>query len=226
MTRAHDLLQGTPFGTILPTRPEVQTHVEGGRMVALRILKDYISELTFFRLNNAATGSAIPFKIDARNIHIEQTSREDYAPISIVFLPGPFEYEGIGLNAYIDEDTKDVYGRGTAVQENCVYKEQLQIEIWCEEGPQRSALISGLERWLSPTEQYAGLRFQMPDYYGRTCCFSLNRGERGDIPDTAVKNRRVAVLSVSLDFNVASLVNVVEIDVRQAVFVDDEAIDV
>jgi hypothetical protein len=209
MTTAHDLLTGDPFGRVSPPKPEAPLPAISGRTVALRILQQYIAELRFSR--PAPGGRVHVFHIPDEDIHIEQPGQHDLKFPSIVFRPGEGRYDLIGLGAYLDESTTDVYAPGTCVQEQSEYIETITIECWAETGPQRDAIVAGLEKALAPIEQYYGLRFHMPDYFERTVCFSLLSGSRPDDAE-ASKNRRWALLNVEMRFNVVALVNVVSIE--------------
>jgi hypothetical protein len=224
MTTAHELLTGTPFGRVLPPRPGQPLPPVDGRTKALRILRQYISELRFSRPDRG--DRPIPYEIPIHCIHIEQPKQADLEFPSIVFRPGSDgRYDGIGLGSYIDEATADVYAPGTAVQEQSEWIETITLECWAEEGPQRSSMMAGLEQALVPTEQYYGLRFRMPDYYDRTVCFSLNSGARPDDPDAAGKNRKWGVMQVEMRFNVVALVQVSKMDVVDTLVVDDDPIE-
>jgi hypothetical protein len=203
MTRAFDLLTGTPFGYVLPPRNELPLRSNPGRTVALKILRDYISELRFTR--PGPNGHAIGYQIPTSHIHLEQPGREDLRFPSIVIRPGEGSYDPIGLVAYIDEATRDLFGDGTVVQEQSEWREVITLECWAEESPQRASMVAGLEQALVPTEQLYGLRFRMPDYYDRTCCFSLWNGSYPDDAEAA-KNRRWALLQIELRYHVCALV--------------------
>jgi len=222
MTRAFDLLTGTPFGAVQPPRPALPLPAVDGRTIALRILRDYISELTFTRPGSGA--ARIQYRIPVEHIHIEQPGSEDLRFPSIVVRPGEGNYDAIGLVAYVDEATADLYGKGTVVQEQSEYREVITLELWAEEPPQRASMVAGLEQALVPTEQLYGLRFRMPDYYDRTVCFSLWSGSRPDDP-MAAQRRRWAMLQIEMRFNVCALVYCETMMPVFSVTVDDEPID-
>lgn len=214
------LIQGTPFGEVYPPRPRPKQALDDGRTAALRILKRYISELTF-RRRGMKFGPPIPFKVRADNIHIEWP---DYEVIneypSIVFKQiNQGDYEAIGLTAYTQEETRDKFGYGTVVQQQSEYVEEFALEIHASLKPERRALVKGLEEALVPTEQMYGIRFRMPDYYDQTVRFTLNGRMLEETPDSA-KHRRVATLKIEMSYVVASLVRYETLKPTVAVVVD------
>ncbi len=224
------LLFGNPWGEVYPPKPAPPPPVVDGRTVALRILKKYICELTFYRpggkdKNGVACGP-IPFKVLPENVHIEWPDDPvdlDTFP-SIVFLNtgSPADYDAIGLTSNLQEETRDVYAPGTVVQEQNEYKETFALEIWADSKPQRRSLYAGLESSLVPTEQMSGIRFRMPDYYDQLVCFELNQRMNID-DDFATKNRRKGQLIIEMRFNIVALVNYssLEPQVRSVVDVDE-----
>ncbi len=211
---ATSLIQGQPFGFVFPPRPPIQFPPIDPRTVALRILMQYISELTFYR-PGAESGTKrevapIPFAIPESSLFVEM-------PDGVVDLPLPCivakdveggDYGIIGLTSFIEESTRDKFGPGTALQVQSEYQEEVTLEIWASKKPERRAILAGLECALVPTEQMAGIRFLMPDYYDQPVCFTLDRSTRLDDAGSA-NNRRVATMELEMRFNVVRPVNVV-----------------
>ena len=229
--RIRKLLVGDPFGDVYPERLQPVVSVLDGRTVAMRILADYMSELTFYRSGGVGK-MPVPFQIARKNIHVEAFPdyEEDLVFPSIAFLPGRGEYVPIGLTAFIEEASRDVYAPGTALQWMSEYTETFTIELWASQKPERRALVAGLEQALVPTAQLFGIRFQMPDYYQQLVCFTLNGRTNIDDNDSA-KNRRRAHMEVEIRYNVVALVNVSElnplpvIDTKDHGFTFDPAAD-
>lgn len=204
---AKSLLQGNPFGQVWPPRPAPPLPAVDARTTALRVLADYISELTFNRVMEE-TSKPEGFQIKREHIFVEQPDNVQNLPFpSVVFVPGPGDYSPIGLTAFIDESTADKYAPGTALQEQSEYVETVTIEVWANTRAMRRCIVAGLEVALVPTEQMYGIRFRMPDYFNQTVCFSLNTSMRVDDPE-AVRNRRWAHLMVEMRFDMVALVNV------------------
>lgn len=208
-----DLIFGTPFGETWPIKENPPPPTVDGRTHALRILKRYISELIFYRTGEwredlGKYGPAVKFQIPAKNIHVEWPDHEEELVFpSIAFVQNkPATYEVIGLNGYVEEDTRDVYQTGTVLQWMSEWTEEIAIEIWASKKAERRAILSGLEIALSPTEQMYGIRFRMPDYFNELVCFSLQSREMADSADS-MRDRRTARLIVEMRFNVVALVN-------------------
>lgn len=224
-----DLWIQLPFGEVWPPRNQPPPQTVDGRTVALRILKKYIAELTFYRPGgkdqNGNPCDPIPFKILPENIHIEwpdnpvdlQTSFP-----SIVFLSqSAADYASIGLATNYDEESADRYAPGTMVQIQSEFTETFALEIWADSKPQRRSILAGLETSLTPFETMYGIRFRMPDYYDQLVCFSLGQRQLVD-DDLGTKNRRRAQLLIEMRFNVVALVNVNRLEPSTSVETTDD----
>lgn len=222
------ILWGTPFGEVFPAKENPPPLPEDGRTIALRILRDYVSELVFYRLagidENGKRRPPIPFQIEPADIYIEWPDNEENMRFpSLVFLStGPANYNVIGLTSYVEEGSKDVYGPGTVLQWMSEYTEKVSLEIWASKKSERRAILAGLETALTPTEQMYGLRFRMPNYYNELVCFTVESRELIDDGD-AVKNRRHARVTIEMRFNVVALVNYVTVNPFMKVDVDSDA---
>lgn len=204
-----DLLSGTPFGEIFPPKAAAPFLSIDGRTAALHVLKTYITNLTFYRYAGP-TAPPIAFSIKPANFAIEQPDYvEDEVFPSVAIIADRADYDVIGLVSYIEEDTRDVYAPGTVLQWQSEYVETINLELYASKKSERRAMLAGLETAFSPTEQYSGLRFKMPEYYDELVCFTLNRREIMDDVDSA-KNRRKAQLEMEMRFNIVALVNYVD----------------
>jgi len=220
------LLQGTPWGVVFPSRPNPPPLAYDGRSVAMRTLRSYLTEIQFSRPGGRdARGNvlpAIPFSIPERNIQIGWPDYEKEMEFpSLVFLHGQATYEPIGLTGYLDEDTKDKYGKGTVVAWMSEHTENFNIEIWANKRAELRAILAGIESSLSPTEQMYGLRFKMPDYYGQLVRFTVNNRQEFDEQDAAM-NRRRARIEVEMAFHVVSLVNYTTVSPEVRVMTDTD----
>ena len=201
------LLFGNPFGEVFPPRQNPRFLSVDGRTAAMRVLKQYISFLQFFRPGDIGK-PPIPFSIPLEDIHIEWPDNEVNLRFpSIVFLSqGKANYDAIGLGTNLIEATADQFAPGTALQVQSEYTENFVIEIWAAKKPERRAILAGLEVALTPTEQMYGIRFTVPEYYDQVCRFTLNDREIFDEPDGAL-NRRRARLYLEMTINMVALVN-------------------
>jgi hypothetical protein len=218
------LLWGTPWGEVYPSRPNPPPLAYDGRTVALRILRDYLSEITFRRPGGrTAAGASMPpidFRIAKRDIMIGWPDYEKELQFpSIVFLHGSGNYDMIGLTSYVEEDSRDKYAPGTVVMWMSEYVETVQVEIWANKKAELRSVLAGVETALSPTEQMYGLRFRMADYFDQLVRFSPGKRQENDDADGA-RDRRSARLEVEMAFHVVSLVNYATLRPELKVVVD------
>ncbi len=223
-----DLLYGNPFGEVYPPRDNPPPPVADGRTEALRILKKYFQELTFYRAGGQdAAGIELPpiaFKIPERDLHIEwPDGPEDVHLPAVAFLSEDrADYDSIGLTSYVDEATRDVYAPNTVIIQMAEYQENFVVELWTATKAERRAILSGLEVAFFPLQQMAGIRFQMPAYFGQLVCFQLQDREMIE-DDLAIRNRRRAKLRVEMRFNVVALVNATDFTAIVTADVDGES---
>lgn len=202
-----NLIKGRLYGLVYPMRQAPQPLSVDGRTIALQTLAQYIAALTFYR-PGAAGQPPIPFTIPTDRFFIEQPDVKTsmtFPCISVVHDTA--SYDVIGLVSYVEEDSLDVYGKGTLVQWQSEYVENIQLEVWCNERAERRAILGQIETSMSPTEQQSGVRFHMPDYYDQLVCFTLNNRLLVDGPDAA-RGRRSATLGIEMRFNIVKLINV------------------
>ncbi len=165
-----DVLWMDPFGTVYPPRPNPPPLVEDGRTVALKTLRRYFEDLTFYRPGGRHPASKerlppIAFKIPHRDIYVEWPDDETELRLPAIALLAQqaADYDTIGMTTYVDESSQDVYSPGTVLNVMGEYVENFVIDIWADTKPHRRSMLIGLEQALSPFEQMAGLRFIMPD---------------------------------------------------------------
>ena len=202
------LIKGRLYGRVYPPRPAPLPLPIDGRTFALRTLAQYIAAMTFYRAGDKG-GPPIAFTIPMKNFFIEEPDVKQSMPFpSISVVHDTANYAVIGLVSYVEEDSLDVFGRGTVVQWMSEYIEDIQLEVWCNTKAERRAILSCLETNMSPTEQQSGIRFRMPDYFNQLVCFELNTRKLIDTPD-ASKGRRSATVGIKMRFNVVRLVNAI-----------------
>lgn len=210
------LLAGTPFGTNFYGRANPPPPAADGRTAALKILRLYISELTFYRPGKK-DGMAIPFQIGEEAMYIDWPENEEHLfvfPRIAMISASPAQYAMIGLNSYVEEETRDRFAPGTVVQWQSEYTETIGLEIYASSKPELRAIISGLEVAMTPTEQWYGLRFKVPEYYDQLVCFALANREN-PAEDMAADGRRRAKLMLEMRMNMVALVNCVELQKPQ-----------
>lgn len=208
--KAKDLIFGLPFGNVYPPRGlNVNLiPIDDPRTAALRVLALYISELTFYR-PGVDGGPPVPFSIPLENIHIESPNNdEDVVLPAIVFTQDNDEdYQSIGFNSDLEEDSADVFAPNTVLQVQYDQVEEFGVEIWANNKPERRSIIAGLQTAMVPTEAMYGIRFRMPGYFNQMVTFVANSYRRPD--DQAVRGRRIGTLRVEMTFNVVNLVHYV-----------------
>lgn len=222
LARLKRLLVGEPWGSVFPPRPAPPGQSLDGRTAALEVLRDYVCDLRFFR-QGAPGAPPIPFQVRPENFHVEWPDNEDdlNSP-SIAVIPAQAKYDPIGLTNYVDEDSLDVFGRGTVLQAVDEYQEQIKLEVHASHVSERRALLAGLETAFQPTEFMAGVRFKMPSYFGQIVTFGLLTRELVEGPDSA-KNRRKATVTLDMRFVVVSLQNVAKMTPHVRLDVDSDA---
>lgn len=214
------LIQGDPWGRGWPAKQNPPPLAVDGRTVALKLLRRYLSELSFYRTGalgvDGKFGAAVPFKIPKESIHIGWPDYEQEMQFpSVVLLHQPGNYNAIGLNNYVQEETHNRYAPNTVVQWMSEYQENVILEIWANKRAELRSLLAGIEVALSPTETMYGLRFRMPDYYDQLVCFTPGPRTEFDEPDSA-RNRRRARIEVEMRYTVVALVGV-EFPIQAAV---------
>lgn len=203
----------SPFGDVFPAKANPPPLAVDGRTVALRLFKQYICSLDFYR-EMAKGQKPQHFRIDPQNFEIEWADEvKDLNTPGCVVLDQPATYEVIGLTSYVEEDSINKYAFGTVVQWQSEYTETFLLEIHASKKPERRSLLAGIEVMLSPTEQMYGLRLRMADYFDQTVCFTLSK-RRLNEDNMSSLNRRKATIEIEMRFNLVALVNATSLSVR------------
>lgn len=203
-----DRVVGNPWGDVYPRRDEPYAPTHDGRTAGLRVLRKYLSELTFYR-PGAEGCPPIAFKIPEERIFDEWPEDESklIMPSLAILAQGPVPLVAVGLNTNVDEDSADVHAPGTVVVILGEHDEDLSLELWSDSKPERRAVLAGIELALAPLEQMSGIRFRCPDYLGQLVVFAQQSKEYVD-DDMAVLARRKGKIVVNMRINVVRLVNV------------------
>lgn len=217
------LVFGRLVGDVRPMRETPRVETADGRTQALRALKAYVEELTFYR--SGGDGKApIPFTLKPQRVgnndvkprfFIEEAdAAEDLVlPCAVVAAPQPAEHLAGSLGKWPIESSRDKFGKGTVLWNlGTEYKEILTIDIVAASRAERRAMIRGFRRALSPLEARPSLKLVVPGYFDQVATFTLMNTQ---IVDTDVfLGRRRAILSVDLRFTEVELENYVALRPR------------
>lgn len=224
---AAQLVVGTLFGNVYPRAPARPLPDFDARTHALRRFADFLSLVEFSRTGD---GAAIRYQIPRANIFIEQpdeVTKLRFPSLAFLGAEGNHEQWQLGPSELIEE-SRDVYGRDTALLDLGEYTEIFAIEAWTSHPAERRSLIAGLTTLLRMDEQSQALTLTLPNYYNRTADFWLERSRYNDDPDV-IRGRRRGAVVVGMQVQEVLLVDVrtmrpvVDIEVAAA---DDPRTDV
>jgi len=204
------LIWGLPFGEVVPPRDDPPAPPHDGRTAALKVLRLYLTELTFFRAGDAS-GPPIRFQIPKANIKIEPAESVDDAQMpAVTFVPGDGASSSLGCGAYVEETSRDVFAPGTVVHWMSEYKEKFVIEVVTPTIAMRRGIVAGIVKAMSPTEFMYGIRFKMPAYFDQLVCFTIERRTLSKDYGSNTKRRFIAEITVEMTLTEVALVNYVE----------------
>ena len=202
---------GPFYGDIIPpVDAPVGVHYDA-RSAALKMLRWFLSELTYFRRGavDPVTGVAasIPFHVKIDNIHYEAPESEDSQDIpSIAFIPGDAEFQNAGFGPTTIEDSYNEFGAGTVLVRQFEYNEKFRIEVTGQSKAERRGLIVGIDSAMATTDGAYGIRFKIPDYYNAPCSFTLDGRTIDD--NEGSKKRWIVRYRCEMRVTAVSLVNV------------------
>ncbi len=223
------MVVGSVFGTVQPTPQERPLPDFDARSHALRRFADFLALCEFSRTGDEG-GAPVRYRVPRANIFVEQpddVSRLRFPSLAFIGQRGKHEPYGLGPAALLD-DTRDVYGKGTALLDLGEYQEAFTIEVWSSHPAERRSLIAGLTTVLRLDEASQSVTLTLPGYYDRTACFWLNESHYNDDPDI-IRGRRRGAVFAELRVQEVALVDavtlrpIVDVDVLQA---DDPRTDV
>jgi hypothetical protein len=208
--RLRSLIWREPFGEVVPPRPDPPPQPHDGRTAALKVLKLYLSELTFYRAGDVG-GPPVPFQVPSANIKIEPSEDADDAQLpAVTFVPAEGTSDALGLGNFIEEESRDVYWPGTVVQWMSEYRETFTIEVVAPTIAMRRGLVAGIVAALTPTECMFGIRFKMPSYYNQLVAFQVQKRSLSRDYGSNTKRRFIAEIQVMMVLTEVALVNYVE----------------
>lgn len=211
------------FGDVRPPRPAPPRSAMpiDGRTAALRVLREYLTELTYYlpMVKSEDAGPLAPdkkaFRLLESNFFLSQAdwNQEQKYPSAVVISIGEIEAQGIGFVPVLEEETRDKFGPNTAIERHHAHVEKLAVEVWASTEPELRSLIAGMETAFNPSEGRAGLLLAMPQYFNQKVRFLMTGRERSSDNDS-LRGRRHEQLKLSMDFHVVSLVNVAPLQPR------------
>lgn len=212
------LTEGAPLGEVFPPAPEIPPLAADARTHVLERFADYLHCIEF---QVPDPPGVKPYQIPRERILVEWPDDDQTAMKwpTLVFEPGHFEFLPKGLTPATDEASRDVHGAGTVLVSAYEYRELVTLAIWASTRSQRRTMLAGIEWALTPTEQFAGIRLRVPDYYGESAHFEAMEGQNIDVDDSMRRRRRTEMV-FEMRFDIVRLVRMDEIQpsVEAAVF--------
>lgn len=209
---AFSFLLGRWFGEVYPSAEPRPLPPATARDHALRRLRDFLALCVFSRKGDMG-GPPIAFQIPKDRIFVEQPDdpqRLDFPSIGMLPGLGSTDTGNLGPTDLIEE-SKDVYGLGTALLDQGWYAETFTIECWTNHPAEREAVLGGIEAALRMSDRSSALALTLPGYYGRIAQFSLESAQHVDDP-AVIQGRRRGQIQVALGVQPVLLVNAVTLE--------------
>ena len=201
------------MGQVYPPRPIHRLPDKGARFHGLSALKDFIRRLTFQR--TIANDESQAFKVPADKIKIygPDEAQEDQKVTGVGIVPGPYSYDEKWVYSLgrpeEDDNTVDVYGRGTALITLGYYVEQITIESVAAAYPTVRGINEGIRYAIRFFTDSGQLYLKCPKYFDQEACFSITSGA-GYATDFVFESqgRRLAHLQVEFWIPEVALIDV------------------
>lgn len=227
-------------GTVYPPRPNPFPGPDDARTAALRSLQAYLCAIDIQRMGGFNT--LTEKREEPETYRIPQASmligwpdfEEKLSFPSVVMLSGGKTNNDYPLTPYIDEDSFDVYGKGTVLQVLYEYNEPIILEAWATKKPELRGIMRAFEAMCMP--QGAGaIYMKAQNYFDRTARFMFTASQLQENATSAI-GRRVGQIFFDLSINVVRLVNattltpvvqvIVDTNVETGAVVTDADVDV
>jgi hypothetical protein len=137
-----------------------------------------------------------------------------YLPPVACVLPAGWTYGAWSFTPTLIEDTWEPQGaQGFGLYKTAELECEMEVSLRTTTPAEREAIVLAIEDAFQDPQmlmsQARGPRnsviLPMPEYYGLTARFSLQRGRTIDDPDSALRERRDAVMTVSVQANKVKL---------------------
>lgn len=198
------LLVGTPVGTTYPGRQR-RFPEQDGREHALQALRAYVAAVPFADPEKAGAS----FRMSDRDIHADfaPADQEPRLPAAgVVSAQADLGFEYLGGEIY-EEDTLHLYGRDTALVFFGWHAEDVVVELWCANVPQRRSVVAGLKFAFWAQEGRGSVDLRLPGYFDRSARFTLSKAWVIDEPESLKGGRRRALLTLHLQVPEVMLVD-------------------
>ena len=189
------LLASAPIGTTYPGR--VRRFPErDGREHALQALRRYVAAVPFADPERAGQS----FGIDERDVHADfaPADQEPKLPAAgVVSAQADLDFAYLGGQIF-EEETLHRFGRDTALVFFGFHTEEVTLELWCRDVPQRRSVVAGLKAAFWAGEGRGTVDLLLPEYYCRKARFWLSKAWVPDEPESLRGGRRRALLTLRL----------------------------
>jgi hypothetical protein len=193
--RAIDFVAGAVLGVVWPPGPTRPLPDFDARTHAVRRLCDFVALLDFSR-TGSVPGQQIAYRIPREQCFEEQPDDPTLLKFpSVAVLPGRGVHDNWRLGPVdLVDDTRDKYGRGTALADLGEYVEPLMLEAWGNNPAERRSVLAGVEAVVRLGQRSSALRLSLPGYFDQVATFALNESQYVDDPDVVRGRRRGQVL--------------------------------
>jgi hypothetical protein len=131
-----------------------------------------------------------PFRLNAVRPEWPEDFTDLVYPAAGITIP-TVTREAHALSPTMLEETFGLFGSETVLWKTAELAIRLQVDFWCTNKPERTAILAALPELFNPSEDRAGIVVQGPrEYYDRTVRFSLVETERVDTAVTVEQRDR------------------------------------
>ncbi len=221
ISKALSFIVGRWFGDVYPAKEPAPLPSADARDHALRRFREFLAALVFSRKGDRP-GEDIAFQVPIESIFVDQPDdpqRLTFPAISIVSARGDHDTYRLGPFD-LQDDTLDVYGKGTALLDQGWYEETFTLEVWGNHPADRLALLAGIKAALRVSQRSYALILSLPSYYDQQAQFSLEASQSVDDP-SVIQGRRRAQIYIELGVPEVLLVNAVTLQPAAVVMVVD-----
>jgi hypothetical protein len=192
---AADLLAGPVLGAVQPARQR-RLPERDGRERALAALRAYVAAVPV----SDPTREGQTFKLSKDDIHAEYADAEHVPELpaaGVVSADADLGFEYLGGPIVLD-DTYERFAPRSALALFGWHDEQVVLEVWCRDVPQRRAVVAALKAAFWASEGRGCVDLRLDDYYCQSARFTLAGAHVIDEPESLRGGRRRALLRLRL----------------------------